>query len=73
VLRSRAAAVVVDGYAPVAARPVMMDSDQDVSWARDPAATGGVFSLAGLREADDGITVPILPRANVIKIGARRA
>ena len=32
---------------------------------------GGVFSLAGLREADDGTAVAILPRANVVKIGAQ--
>jgi molybdenum storage protein len=34
-------------------------------------AAGGVPSLVGLRKADDGTVVAILPRANVVKIGAQ--
>jgi molybdenum storage protein len=37
---------------------------------RDADQTG-VPTLAQLRERDDGMAVPILPRANVIKIGAQ--
>jgi molybdenum storage protein len=49
----------------------MGDLDQVDSSAADPLPVGGVFSLARLREADDGTAVAILPRANVVKIGAQ--